>query len=395
MESEARKSRIEFPKLSSTKPNSTNWQNIFVANIKDHVRFHAKLCKLPIITPFLWDNERELLRVNKFAWKVKKSLVLSIHLCIVIAMLSEIVAFVLVSKNADKFAALLRIVFFCLISCPFLYHQHAWSDSEGLCTLLNCIAQFNQLKTGNLDTLWIRTILTVMQMSMFLATCLVTVLMAFCPDFPPFPSSLLVYVPQGWLVIIIRMVVTTIQVWNVISWMCHAGLILCCALLCNGAMYIGVHSLTKYPYPSNQSLKKYRQLLLLGTYINLQFRKSIQLALLMAVIALGILCFSATIKCHAEVSFMVLGIIILITVNAVVASSLMAAIPGKVNGMSKELLNDWKPKSVKGRLDKKTVRSLREIKLQFGTANYFERNTCLAVMDFQIEKTVDLLLLFK
>ncbi|CAL8076471.1 unnamed protein product [Orchesella dallaii] len=144
-----------------------------------------------------------------------------------------------------------------------------------------------------------------------------------------------------------------------------------------------------------ESIKKHNNLSLLSTYINIQFRKSLQFSLVIAAILVGILTSTAAIKYHDTMPSTMMYVVAVAGVDATVTSLFIAMIPGKVNGISKDIIHGWKRQYSCGvnKLERKVIRSLREIKIQFGTANYFERGTCLAVVDFQILRTVDVLLL--
>ncbi|CAL8076477.1 unnamed protein product [Orchesella dallaii] len=135
--------------------------------------------------------------------------------------------------------------------------------------------------------------------------------------------------------------------------------------------------------------------LLLSTYINVQFRNSLHFSILIAVILLGILSSTAAIKYHDEMPSTMMYVVTVVSVDSTVTSLFIAMIPGKVNGISKDVIHSWRRQYSSGinKLERKVIRSLREIKIQFGMANFFEKDTCLVVVDFQILRTVDVLLL--
>ncbi|CAL8076468.1 unnamed protein product [Orchesella dallaii] len=344
------------------------------ASIQHQAVNYAALCKLPKITPFEYDPAKQLLRVVKPWWNLKKVLVFSTHIGVAISSLFEIILSVIVQHEIDKHALLLRILLVNILCWSFVYHYHIWSDAEGFCSLLNGIIRYNKLEIGNLDTKVMRRILVAMKQGILLTGFAICSLMVACPHTPPFPTSLMEYTPTPWRwhTFVVLIALMAIEVWNVISWICH------------GAWSTGA-----------ASIKKFNKLLVLATYINVQFRNSMHFSNLIAVILLGILCYTATVKYHNEMPSTMMYVVAVVIIDCTVNSLFITIIPGKVNGISKNIIYDWKRQYSGGinNLERKVVRSLREIKIQFGTANYFERGTCLVVMDFQIRNTVDVLLL--
>ncbi|CAL8076457.1 unnamed protein product [Orchesella dallaii] len=365
------------------------------ASIQHQAENYAGLCKIPKITPFEYDPAKQVLRVVKPWWNMKKVLVFSIHTGIAMSSLFEIIFSAIIQHEIDKQPLLLRILLFSILCWSFVYHYHIWSDAEGFCSLINGIVRFNKLETGNLDTKVMRRILLAMKQGILLTGFAICSLMVACPHIPPFPTSLLEYTPTPWRwhTFVVQIALMAIEVWNVVSWICHGALVFYCILLCNAAMYIGVKSLKKYSF--QESIKKHNSLLVLATYINVQFRNSMHFSILISVILLGTLTFTAAIKYHNTMPSTMMYVVVVIIVDCFVTSQFLVMIPGKVHGISKDVIHGWKRQYSCGikKLERKIVRSLREIKIQFGTANLFERGTCLVVMDFQIRNTVDVLLL--
>ncbi|CAL8076462.1 unnamed protein product [Orchesella dallaii] len=365
------------------------------ASIQHQAGNYASLCKLPKITPFEWDPVRELLTVIKPWWNLKKALVLSIHIGIGISSLFEIIFSTAIQPAINKHELLLRILLSNIICWSFVYHYHIWSDSEGFCALLNCIIRFNKLETGNLDTKVMRRILVAFKQGMMLTGIAIGLLIVACPQTPPYPTSLLQYIPTpwGWYTFIAFVVLKMIEVWNLVSWICYTALVCFCAVLCNSAMYVGCKSLKKFSF--KESIKKHSILSLLATYINVQFRNSLHFSILIAVILLGILSSTAAIKYHDAMPSTMMYVVAVVSADSTATSLFIAMIPGKVNGISKDVIHAWRRQYSCGinKLERKVIRSLREIKIQFGTANFFEKDTCLVVVNFQILRTVDVLLL--
>ncbi|CAL8076237.1 unnamed protein product [Orchesella dallaii] len=72
-------------------------------------------------------------------------------------------------------------------------------------------------------------------------------------------------------------------------------------------------------------------------------------------------------------------------------SSLNSKIQGSLNGMSKELLQVWNETSDKRmrKEERKIIGTMKEIRIRFGTSNFYVRNTCLVIGGFQIENIVN------
>ncbi|CAL8132129.1 unnamed protein product [Orchesella dallaii] len=367
--------------------------NITKMNIQVHVRAHVYLCKLTKLTPFHWDSENGNVKAKKPGCEFGKWLVYAAQLTMAIHMLYEMVSNSNRVNGTENYYILVRVFFLVVMSGAYIYHHHVWSDTEGLSALFNGIVHnFDKLEIGNLKTKAVSGIFRFMMVSQLITTFGFAILTIACPDLPPFLSSLL---PQTgtWYTFILRDVLIIIQVWVMTTILCHGFLIWCCVVLCNSTVYLGLKFLRMNN--SKGCIRVYQNIQLITTYTNFQFQNSIQLSITIVSIAVTILSTSAAMKFHGMMPSSFLFAIIMSSVNALLVSTFNSMIQGKLNWMSKSLLHNWKRNQARslGIWGQKTVKAMKDIRMQFGTGNFFEKSTCLVIMEFQIEQIVNVLLL--
>ncbi|CAL8131135.1 unnamed protein product [Orchesella dallaii] len=261
-------------------------------SIEDHVKTHISICEFQKLTPFNWDSEAECVRVTESGWKAKKYVVFSIHVSLLVGMIYETMINTDSQNNLNGYATIFRIFFILAIVGSTLYYDLIWSDSSGFSSLLNGVLQ-NLRGLGTAGQV-LKKILTALKIGQFGTESSILALILIFPGTPPFPSSLLTF--HGSIQSsAMRVVLMIIQTWDIFCGVSHGFLIMCCLILCNGAVYMGLQQM-KMSRMNQSTEKKYRELQILVSYINSQFQNSIQLAITIFIIGVDITGIATIIK---------------------------------------------------------------------------------------------------
>ncbi|CAL8116164.1 unnamed protein product [Orchesella dallaii] len=171
------------------------------------------------------------------------------------------------------------------------------------------------------------------------------------------------------------------------------------ALLSTLGLWTAVRSLKRRSNDTGISLlfQKYRMIQVLACYKNACFQKSIFLGLTFELIVLNIVSFAGLITFYGSLKPSILFLLTLLNITVIGVAASVYKIPGMVNLLSKDVIAGWK-RNVDGRyrrsrLESRILKSCSEIKIRFGEMNYFEAATSLTIINFQVEKTVNFVLL--
>jgi len=137
----------------------------------------------------------------------------------------------------------------------------------------------------------------------------------------------------------------------------------------------------------------YRQIQLICCYTNVCFKKSAFLGLTVAVILIDVTSFTACISSAGTLAPRILFVLVIISLNLNAITLIAYRFPGMVNRMSQEVIRGWKKHAdYKGIrcLEYKFMKSCQQIKIRFGDVNFFEVSTCLVIVDFKLQQTINL-----
>lgn len=172
---------------------------------------------------------------------------------------------------------------------------------------------------------------------------------------------------------------------------------------CYIALYLRTKELVRDAVESKEFLvNKYNSLQICSILINDCFQHSIALQFKFVVIILSVL--FGTITCHTGIRNDLSAYKVFIAAYLWVCSYWMMIcgyyLPGKVNSSSKRILHIFKQNLFVGFLTKlsglsrcKVIKSLRSIRIQIGSTNYYESITALNILDFVLLQTVNMILL--
>ncbi|CAL8136872.1 unnamed protein product [Orchesella dallaii] len=383
--------RVFFKKFNRIPLNN---YDILNKGISYHAKLHIDLCKFVKLTPFNWNSNEAKIEIKEENWKSGRILVYAIHLTILLLMLYETIQNSILRKDADSQGNFVRMTLLILQIGTPVYHQVVWSDTLEFCALLNGLLNFNKLQIGNLNNSTVRMVLSVVKISTLLCPLSFAMVMIFAPMTPPFPTSLIT-LRETWNRAGFLILVEIVEIWNMLEYMLHGYFICSVVILANAGIYIGIKSIENRSIKS--ALPKYRIIQLLAVQTNVCFRNSVHLSITFVCILLGIVCNGAVVKYYNLLSPRALVAMVVVGAQTNVIGLLCYRIPGMVNWMSRALLQNWKRELSRRRnvVERKCLRSLSQLKVQFGNVNFFERKTCLVVVDFQIQQTINMLLLMQ
>ncbi|OXA44222.1 hypothetical protein Fcan01_20873 [Folsomia candida] len=160
-------------------------------------------------------------------------------------------------------------------------------------------------------------------------------------------------------------------------------------ILVSGILYFWEEAikLLRFPY----SMEGYRALQVLETILNASIRFRIFPTVLFLAPTMEILTICACIKYYDATDKIQLVLIAVLAVNATVLNVLYCTGAGIVCRKSGEYLRDMKAR-VKGKLDKKLLKSYAPLKVRFGS-NFMDELTPLIIQQFCTAQTANLLLL--
>lgn len=151
---------------------------------------------------------------------------------------------------------------------------------------------------------------------------------------------------------------------------------------------------------------EYNQIQLYTKIINSCFQNSVALPVTMTVMLFGILlgtvALDEQLRSSASIDAFVLSVYTVINMDFI--SAVGFYIPGLLNARSQSIINTWKTEMVtiiKGntysrkttREIQRIIRAIRDVRIYFGKLNFYEKNTCITILKFMVETTVNLVLL--
>lgn len=156
--------------------------------------------------------------------------------------------------------------------------------------------------------------------------------------------------------------------------------------------------------PSDSSIDMYRRLQIFVRLTNNCYQNTTTVYILNSGIILCCLCGASMLadRVRAHLHFSEQFFCVVLIVLCYIIFHFGFGFPGQANGNSKVVKEIWKGQlSIKGAQSvqglvwkRKFIKSCPDIRVYFGSANYFEETTGLAVIKFVIDNTVTLLLLF-
>jgi len=141
----------------------------------------------------------------------------------------------------------------------------------------------------------------------------------------------------------------------------------------------------------------YRTIQLICCYTNVCFQKTIFLWVTVITIIMDIVTITSCLSYNASLPPRILVVLMRMSLNVNVITIFAYRFPGMLNKMSKEIVQEWKTiVQVKGRKwESRFAKSCQQLKIRFGEVNYFEESTCLTIVDFKFQQTINLKLISK
>ncbi|CAL8116176.1 unnamed protein product [Orchesella dallaii] len=375
--------------------------------IQTHLKWYLNLCETTGVSPYSWDANTQRITINGRHFQLgKKWIGLILYIAIFLAMFYETVVYgyggSTSTRNGNQHL-LPRIVNMTTYGGSVLYFIFNESHSHELVALINeLMSKLERHPTfGRSNLKVIRLALRIHFMSLTVAVGIM-VMMVMAPKMPPFPTCLLYkmqIMENSRITLMLRIILTSLQMWTFALYVFDGYLILLGALLSTIGLWTGVRAIKRPNIDPNLNLRiqQYRMIQLLACYTNACFQKTIYLGITVILILANIECLAAFITYHDSLAPSMLAVLVLVIVNMTGMAILVYKVLGMVNQVSKEVTNGWKQRvgisGVRQKWESRMVKSCPEIKIKFGEVSYFEAKTSLVIADFQVEETIDLILL--
>ncbi|CAL8116166.1 unnamed protein product [Orchesella dallaii] len=375
--------------------------------IETHLKWHLNLCETAGLSPYSWDSNTQRVIINgRHSQLGKKYIGLIMYIAIFLAMFYETIVYGYggsTSTPNENQQLLNRLVFMTTYGGCGLYFIFNENHSREFLALINeLMSKFERNPTfGRINIKVMRFALRLHLMSLILPFGIM-MMMVMAPKMPPFPTCLVYKTEFGdysWTTLMLRIILTVLQMWTFALYVFDGYLILLGALLSTIGLWTGVLALKR----SNADLKldkrlqQYRMIQLLVCYTNACFQKTIFLGLTVVTILANIVSLAAFITYHGSLAPSILTGLVLIIVEVTGIAVFVYKILGMVNQVSKEVTKGWTQRvgirGVRQKLESRMVKSCSEIKIKFGEVSYFEARTSLVILDFQVEKAINLILL--
>ncbi|CAL8120976.1 unnamed protein product [Orchesella dallaii] len=375
--------------------------------IQTHLKWYLCLCETTGVSPYSWDANTQRITINGRHFQLEKKWIgLIMYIAIFLAMFYETVVYGYggSTSTANGNQHLLpRIVNMTTYGGSVLYFIFNESHSHELVALINeLMSKLERHPTfGGTNIKVIKLALRIHFMSLTIAVGIM-VMMVMAPKMPPFPTCLLYkmqIMENSWIPLMLRIILTSLQMWTFALYVFDGYLILLGALLSTIGLWTGVRAIKRPNIDPNLNLRlqQYRMIQLLACYTNACFQKTIYLGITVILILANIECLAAFITYHDSLASSMLTVLVLVIVDMTGMAIFVYKILGMVNQVSKEVSNGWKQRvgisGVRQKWESRMVKSCPEIKIKFGEVSYFEAKTSLVIADFQVEKTIDLILL--
>ncbi|CAL8116168.1 unnamed protein product [Orchesella dallaii] len=375
--------------------------------IETHLKWHLNLCETAGLSPYSWDSDTQRVTINGRHFELgKKCTGLIMYIAIFLAMFYETVVYGYLGSTStpnENQELLNRMVFMTIYGGSILYFIFNESHSHELVALINeLMSKLERNPTfGRINVTAMKLALRLHLMSVIL-TFGILVMMVMVPTLPPFPTCLLYkmeFWDYSWTTLMLRIILTMLQMWTFALYIFDGYLILLGAILSTIGLWTGVSAIKRLNTHTNlnKRLQKYRMIQLLACYTNACFQKTIYLGGTVLIILANIVCLAAFMTYHDSLAPSMLMVLVLIIVEVTGIAVFVFKILGMINHVSKEGTNGWKQRvgirGVRQKWESRMVKSCSEIKIKFGEVNYFEAITSLVIVDFQVEKTINLILL--
>ncbi|CAL8116170.1 unnamed protein product [Orchesella dallaii] len=374
--------------------------------IETHLKWNLNLCETAGVSPYSWDSNTQRIIINGRHFQLgKKCIGLIMYIATFLAMFYETVVYGYggsTSTNENQ-QLLNRLVFMTIYGGCGLYFIFNESHSHELVALINELMSKLERnpKFGKINIKIMKLALRLHLMSVIIPFGIM-MMMVMVPKMPPFPTCLVYRMEFGeysWTTLLLRIILTMLQIWTFAMYVFDGYLILLGALLSTIGLWTGMRALKRSSINLNlnKRLQQYRMIQLLVCYTNACFQKTIFLGLTVVIILANIVSLAAFITYHDSLAPSMLAVLVLVIADVTGIAVFVYRIPGMVNQLSKQVTKGWKQRvgirGVREKWESRMVKSCSEIKIKFGGVNYFEATTSLVIVDFQVEKTMNLILL--
>ncbi|CAL8147111.1 unnamed protein product [Orchesella dallaii] len=246
----------------------------------------------------------------------------------------------------------------------------------------------------------LRLMLLLMTTAGFLEVMTIVAAILLCPDTRPFPSSLIskrMASENQVIAFAARSFLSVAYAWNFVSFGLHGYLIINSVIICVGILYITVYELKRNTNNRflHKNTQKYQMLQLVSGRLNGCFQNTVFFWFTVIIVMVGSSGMTGCIMFYGNLKTSSLIVLMMLASHAVTITVTAFKFPGLVNWMSKQILHGWEVNLPNGcgKWRRKYILSFREIRIHFGGVNFYEKNTCVNIFDFQIQITINLILL--
>ncbi|CAL8116162.1 unnamed protein product [Orchesella dallaii] len=372
--------------------------------IATHLKWHTYLCATSGLSPYSWNSSDQKVIINKRHFQQKRKWIgFIIFFAMFLAMIYETMVFGYGFLEPSAYQDLLtRMLFLALYGGCGLYFIFNESHAHELAALINELTSKCETDPifGGLNTNAMKLALRLHLISIIIPMGVMT-MMVITPKLPPFPTGLTFQLglDEQWWIAILRVLLTILQMWTLALYVFDGYLILLGTFFSVIGLWTAARSLKirNTDTKLNNRLHQYRKIQLLACYANACFQKTIFLGFTVIMILGSTLCLAAVITYNSSLKPSILFLLMLFIVNLTGISAIVYKLPGMINLLSKQVIREWKRRvcDMVGRrkLESRILMSCTQIKIKFGELNYFEAGTSLVIVNFQIENTINLILL--